>query len=97
MPSPRFEVGNPGGPGRPKGSVSLTTILKQLIEAKDHAEAKAIVKNTITSAKLEDGQSRKMVWDRIDGPVVQKNENTNTQRLYFIKGEDADSIGADVE
>ena len=95
MPFVKGQSGNPAG--RKKGSIELKTLLIAMLADKSAAEAKELVRNTLNDAKLTDGQSRKMVWDRIDGPVVQKNENTNTQRLYFIKGEDAASIGADVE
>lgn len=47
----QFKVGNPGGPGRPKGSKSISDSLKRILESKH-----AVVKIT-----LANGQEK--VWD----------------------------------
>lgn len=64
------------GPGRPAGSVSLVSALKR--ELRENPEKlQAIVDATIQAAIEGDTSARKLVFDRIDGPMTEKVEVTN--------------------
>lgn len=75
----RFKPGHPGGPGRPKGSVSLTTKLRQQLgqeaKFKDREPGHGITYADILAKKVVDmalaGDARMitLIYDRIDGKV----------------------------
>ncbi len=66
--NPPWKPGQSGNPnGRPKGSVSLARILKEKLAENDGEAAKAIVDAMIKDAKREDGQSRRLAIQYIDG------------------------------
>jgi hypothetical protein len=82
-----FEIGNPGG-GRPKGSVSLVSILQKVLTQKvDITDPftkergkkelqEAVVISLLTKAIKGDVSAIKEVLERIDGKVLQKTETT---------------------
>lgn len=67
--------------GRPKGSVSLLTILKQKLELMPEGDkrsyAEIFIENTLQDALDLDGPSRKMVMQYIEGLPMQKTELTH--------------------
>lgn len=70
-PHPAFEPGNPGGPGRPKGSVSLLTEIKRRLLEIDPKSKREILQH-VTDAylmRLRDGDPRILqdFLDRTDG------------------------------
>lgn len=91
-----FKKGNPGG-GRPKGSVSLVTILKRTLENKvslkdpltKQEESKTIsehlIKRFIAKALSGDMSAIKEVLERIDGKVLQKSEVTTKSHEDALK------------
>jgi hypothetical protein len=75
-----FQKGNPGGPGRPPGSVSLLTILKD--ELAKGAVAQELVLDTIRQAKEGSPAALKLVWDRIEGPVRTELTGLDGEALF---------------
>lgn len=86
----RFAKGNAGG-GRPKGSKNyggLTTLLKEVLEKQtfktaDGREvngAEALVEAALRRAVLKSDTLLEMIFDRVDGKVTQKVENSNIVR-----------------
>ena len=80
-PQPRddrgwFIQGALPGPGRPKGSISLVEHLKRHLRENEGKNAKEIVEATYRLALDGHPQALKLVWDRIDGPVVQQVDLT---------------------
>lgn len=69
--------------GRPKGSYSLKTIIKKLlqdekIELKDGRSilaGEALMRKVLKEALEGDSQSLKLIWNYIDGMPTQRNEN----------------------
>ena len=82
-----FKPGQSGNPaGRPPGSISLVSALKKHLK-ENPDEVKQIVLATIRDAKEGDAQARKLVWDRIDGPVAQQinvSQLTDDQLLAVL-------------
>lgn len=76
----KFVQGNPGGPGRPAGSVSLLTAMKQKVD--DGENAKVLVDNAFEQAKTNPAYF-KMFLDRIDGPVTEESKATVDVRVVF--------------
>lgn len=71
QPDGRFGPGNIGNPeGRPKGSVSLTTKIKQALE-KNPADLETIVKFVIEASKT-DPAMLKTLWSYLDGQPKQE-------------------------
>ena len=98
---PNLNVGgtNKGGPGRPKGSVSLTTELKRQLS--EGAEVEDVVKATLLNAKEGNAAALKIVWDRIDGPIpliVKVEEKSDEELLELAAGiinrRESDSSGS---
>lgn len=67
-----FQTGNPGGPGRPQGSVSIVKYLKAALEAKNDAKAKKLAASLIKQFMEGNSVAVKQVLDRIDGVPDQK-------------------------
>jgi hypothetical protein len=71
-----FQKGNPGG-GRPKGSVSLVTLIKRALDQqidKESTVADAIVAQLLANAMQGDMPAIKEILERIDGKVKQAHE-----------------------
>lgn len=67
-------LNNGPGPGKPKGSVSITRRLKEALAANDEKEARALADALIKQAKRGNPQAIRQVLDRIDGPIAQRIE-----------------------
>ena len=74
--------GNPSG--RPKMPLSLTKILKELLETEPE-EAEAIVKAHIKQGKYGDMRAITELYDRIDGKVLERHKiETEPITLTFV-------------
>ncbi len=72
MAKHKFEKGNPGGPGRPKGSLSLVSMLKERLEKIPEGKKKTYAELFIDkvlkkSIDDEDVQAMRDVLNRVDG------------------------------
>jgi len=82
-PDGTFGPGNRANPGgRPKGSVSLAAILREVLastpEGSDKTYARGIVEATVRDALKGDGQARKLCWAYIDGAPAQSVQVTSS-------------------
>lgn len=82
-PDHLFKPGQSGNPaGRPKGSISLVTEMKKKLEEihpmfkKTYAQA--FIESILDDALTQDGPSRKLVMQYMEGLPVQKQELTHT-------------------
>jgi len=67
-PKKPFSTTNqPEGRGRPKGSLSLTTLLRQELSENKKTKAKTLIKAIIKHAEAGSSSYGKMIFDRIDG------------------------------
>lgn len=105
-PSPenRFQLGWEGGPGRPKGSVSLTTLIKARLAGTElcgkhtpdgRAVAEWLVDQMIHQAMKGNSAYMKEIMDRNDGPIP-KPEPAPTGDIDELLDE-ADRIAAERE
>jgi hypothetical protein len=69
-PNGPFAEGNPGGPGRPKGSVSIVARIKAKFEEDPEYFEEWI------SKLLEDPSNRKAVMEQMDGKPKQSIDHT---------------------
>lgn len=77
IPYPNFSSTNqPAKRGRKKGSLSLTTLVKQALSDKDLLEAKRFTRSWIKNAKAGKQAPFNALLDRVDGPVEKKLELT---------------------
>ena len=67
----RFTEGNPGG-GRPKGSLSLVTILKRELSKGKDSRAIKVVRKLIEQAEAGDVVAAKALLEHIDGKPLQR-------------------------
>lgn len=65
------QSGNPGG--RPKGSPSVTAVIRRLLE--DEETVEKLGKAILSQAARGNGAAMKLVVDRIDGPLPKKVEH----------------------
>lgn len=78
----RFVKGNDFGQGRPKGTYSLTTIIKKLLQdeqvtledGKKINAGEALTRKVLKQALEGDTQSLKLIFNYVEGMPVQKNE-----------------------
>ena len=70
----QFQPGNTPPGGRPKGSVSVTRYIKQLLEANEDEQAKKLAQSLILNAAKGNGTAIKEVMSRVDGPIKQEIE-----------------------
>jgi len=67
--------------GRPKNGFCLTEelrkLLKEKVEGENFTNMARLAKATFEDAIKTDGSSRKIVWDRIDGPISLVLENSD--------------------
>ena len=73
VPGRPFEKGNPGGPGRPKGSLSIRNRIKKAVE-ENPEKAKEIMQTALDKATDGDLGFWREVVDSVDGPLAQKVE-----------------------
>jgi hypothetical protein len=92
MPSEdtRFQPGHDKpGPGRPKGRLSLKTLLEKILAeiapGTDKTYAQALVEKTLASAISGDQQSRKLVWAYIDGQPLQTIDVTADVTTHDVR------------
>lgn len=94
----RFKKGNPGGPGRPKGTFSLVGMIKDKLQekgkGKDKTYAEYFIDQLIKKAVIDgDVAMMKDIIDRIDGkPKQALDMTTNGESLNSITDEQADRI-----
>lgn len=77
----KFKKGRSGNPkGRPKGNVSLVPMLKAKLEEAPAGQrrsfAEAFIESTLLDAIKNDGQSRKLVWEYLEGRPTQRLEHS---------------------
>ena len=101
-----FQEGNPGGPGRPAGSRSFTTKVKEALEkiaeGKDYTYEEAFIK-TILKKGIVDGDTSmiRTIWEQLDGKPLQKTdittggESLNKVLVEFIDGKPKDNKNPD--
>ena len=75
---PPFEKGNPGGSGRPKGSVSVASYIKKLLAENNEEQARKLAQNLIDRASEGNGTAIKEIMSRIDGPMPTAVEHSGT-------------------
>ena len=79
----RFIEGKPGGPGKPKGTLSITTAVKRRLEAfvKKGGNKKELDRlvDTILKKAIDDGDTNtiKAIWNYVDGMPQQKVDVTS--------------------
>lgn len=82
----KWKPGQSGNPnGRPLGTVSLVTILKELLAA-NPAEGKAVVEAMVKQGKIGNMVATKEMLDRIDGKVAERHkiEGELPVRIIFV-------------
>ena len=84
----RFTEGHPGGPGKPKGSISLVAILKRQLEKidplYDKSTAEALIEQYLQKAMEEgDGQAIRDMMDRTDGKPKQEHAIEGHVEIHF--------------
>ena len=77
----RFLPGNPGGPGRPKGKLSLMAIierkLEEIPEGEERTRAEKIIErylDAILAGEAPDGVAIRHLVEMFDGKPTQRNE-----------------------
>ncbi len=99
-PSTRFQLGNSGLPGRPKGSVSLTTLIKEaLVRADLHGKptpdgrtnAEWFVDQMLVLAMRGNASYMKEVIDRNDGKTPDPVETPPVTMETLAAMEEADA------
>jgi hypothetical protein len=76
-----FKPGQSGNPkGKPKGS-GLTARLRKIVEESDHDVAEALMKAGVKAALKGDYRFWAHIFDRLDGPVTQKQDQDVTYRI----------------
>lgn len=79
-----FMPGKSGNPsGRPKGTFSLEKRLRMILEAHDEKEGRELALAAIKHAKDGNAAYFKQIIDRIDGPVVEKQDITADVRVVY--------------
>jgi len=66
-PFPKGKSGNPGG--RPAG-VSLSSLLRDILEADDHAKARELATAVVQRAIDGDAHATRLVFERLEGKVA---------------------------
>lgn len=66
---PKGVSGNPNG--RPKGSVSLVTVLRRRLASDEGITADELVDEVIAAAKMGDAHARKLLWEYSEGKPTQ--------------------------
>ena len=64
----------PEGRGRPKGSLSLTNLLRKELRANRKEKAIELMKRIIVNAGEGNAAHSKLIFDRIDGVLTEKTE-----------------------
>lgn len=89
-PDGTFAEGNPGGPGRPPGSLSLVGLLKKHLEeipsAEKTSKATSIILKLIAQAERGDSNSQKLIFNYIEGLPQAKVDVTSGGKPIPILG-----------
>lgn len=93
---PKFEKGWKGGPGRPPGSISLTTLLKKALKERPE-DAQAVVAKIIQDAIEGDVAARKLILERVDGAVPQRINIGQLSDAQLIALAASGYLGGDTE
>lgn len=77
----RFTENYEGGPGRPKGSISITSAVKRKLEEIPEGQKKSYLEAFVTSMfykaiNEKDVQAQKMIWDQVDGKAKESIDHT---------------------
>jgi hypothetical protein len=86
----RWVKGNPPGPGRPEGSISLTTMIKQKLMTmspdRRRTALEMLAENIIQDALESNDSMRRYIWDHLDGKAAQKiNIDAELSQKKLIK------------
>lgn len=93
--APPFEKGNPGGPGRPKGSRNISTLIKDALAAK--APQDYIDKLTARGATLEDHSWASVLVAIAIGKAASGSIQHLREILDRIEGKARQPIDAEIE
>jgi hypothetical protein len=82
-----FAEGNPGGPGRPAGSRSFTTkvreALEKIAEGKDYTYEEAFIRAILKKSIVDqDVSMMRTVWEQLDGKPLQRVANADGSNLF---------------
>ncbi len=92
----RFATGNKGGPGRPKGSASVTTNLRQIMESRADYSGAKVAEAALRLAIDGDMRAIEYITDRVDGKVTQRVDmnivRIEAERLAKEYGLDVDDV-----
>jgi hypothetical protein len=86
-----FQEGNPGGPGRPAGSRSFTTkvreALEKIAEGKDYTYEEAFIKSILKKGIVDgDSATQRLIWNYLDGMPQQRTDITSGGKVIPILG-----------
>jgi len=93
----QFKPGWAGGPGRPKGSVSLKTLLKQALEKTSLGDqpcpngrnvAETFVEAVLIHAVAGNPSYMKEVWERVEGKVKETVEHDGEIKIRVEYADD---------
>ncbi len=90
--------GNPEGGGRPVGSISLVTQLRQYLTAHPD-EAYKVIEGLVKQGKLGNILATKEMFERIDGKVPERHriDFENQVKIIFVPSSETYIAGAPVE
>jgi hypothetical protein len=98
----RFGKGNPGGPGRPKGSTGFSikaaldrAISESIREEDGRSILDALARTAIKAAAEGDFRFWKELIDRLDGPIKQQIEQDQTVYIERVKRQLEEEADAD--
>jgi len=90
----QFKPGQSGNPaGKPKGTFTLTAILREQLEKDNGKLAKELIADAIAKSREGNGAIFKIIYDRMDG--VQKAEldlTSGNQPIKALIGVDIDEV-----
>lgn len=89
-----FRPGNPGGPGRPKG-ISLTRILREVLEEDGEEAARERVRKWLAHADEGKAPFFQEIWNRLDGKVPDKVLTQEVTTIELDWGDVGDSEATD--
>jgi len=88
-----FKPGQSGNPnGRPKGAVSLVTKVREALdrihEGTETRYDELLIQSTLKDAIKTDGQSRRMIFQYLEGMPIQRTDlTTKGDKIVFIPSE----------
>ena len=91
-PGPRGGMLRIGGPGRPKGSLSLTALLKEKLA--EGTIADELIQSTLEQAKAGNPAAMKILWDRMEGPMTTVSQLTVDDVSNLTESERVSRIAA---